>query len=75
MEAQLSEMVERVSKAIWDGLTKHGAGDLASIDEVARLAIAAMREPTQEMYAAADKVGIDMDPETYWQAMVDEALR
>jgi hypothetical protein len=64
----MSEMVDRVAKAI-DGRWNQGA---MTSKELARVAIAAMREPTEEMLAAA------YDPSDplidTWQAMIDTAI-
>jgi len=65
-------MVEVVALAISGG--DDPANILAIHRERARLAIAAMREPTPQMIDAGDDVErIAVRP--IWQAMIDEALR
>ena len=44
----MTDMIERVAKAINDAMLQHGD---YKPDELARVAIAAMREPTKEMEA------------------------
>lgn len=87
----MSEMIERVAKAIWE---KHRAMLLGEEWEeldrftteryrgYASAAIAAMREPTEAMEIAGHGTAIDVDGTTHmvsakacWQAMVDEALK
>ena len=88
-----NEMVERVARAIvsnnhennpfvaqWDEQPWHGKVLAMS---AARAAIAAMREPTAEMYNVPQweciEVGDDVvspdEAVEIWQAMIDEALR
>jgi hypothetical protein len=69
----MSTMIERVAKAI-EGRWHHGA---INSQELARVAIAAMREPTDEMVATVLK----LDPEVYeldvrntWDRMIDAAI-
>lgn len=45
----MSEMVERVKRAIWEELSTDEGGIVVGIEEAARAAIAAMREPTRAM--------------------------
>jgi hypothetical protein len=72
----MSEMVERVAKAIADA-----DGDYTAMDHHrgrARAAIAAMREPTREMIDAAykrDYYDNGLSPEVAWQTMIDETLK
>lgn len=53
----------------------------AMLEHLARAAIGALREPTQQMLSAADDLREDKNyswlPEifNFWQAMIDEALR
>jgi hypothetical protein len=77
----MSEMVERVAKAILAKVPPgYGMTDVEA-REYACAAIAAMREPTEKMIMAAQDAPMDSaiewrggDPEIYWQAMIDEAL-
>lgn len=81
----MSEMEERIARAIWDAQYPEGTswGDWAehtrrnpeSFDgrdtsrQLARAAIEAMREPTEDMLLAGNV------PEHVWHAMIDEALK
>jgi len=70
----MTDMIERVAKAINDAMIKHGD---YKPDELARAAIAAMREPTEEMYqgvCALNKRWQDSNSAEIWQAMIDAAL-
>jgi len=91
----MSEMVERMAKALrsgrgceneypcpfcnWgpDELTKEM--DETGCEWLARVAIAAMREPTANMrWHGQNAIGDDIrfvSPQDIWQAMIDEALR
>jgi hypothetical protein len=85
----MSEMIEKVAKAMWDARRGHannsgvflefwGDGSIPKkngiLDE-ARAAIAAMREPTEMMLWAGNEQ-LDCAGELRcWQAMIDEALR
>ena len=72
----MSEMVERVAKAIAAEFSHLGTG----WDEIARAAIAAMREPTEAMKSVE---GVHWGYSCHvcgglkegWQAMIDEALK
>ena len=85
----MTDMIERVAKAINDAMLQRGD---YKPDELARAAIAAMREPTSAMYMAggivspsahlADKdykpygtrtIG-DMAAKSAWEKMIDAAL-
>ncbi len=76
----MSEMIERVARVL---LGRHPT-DKTEASELARAAIAAMREPTPQMIYAGTRVFLsrpenshgDTDPagET-WRAMNDEALK
>jgi hypothetical protein len=86
----MSEMVERVARAIcadraepWLGLSED---DRRSYCETARAAIDAMRQPTREMVAAAerrDDPGSSVFEEPFvaiphdeaWEIMIDAALK
>ena len=78
----MSEMVERVARAI------SGGDDPANVLEIhrhrAKLAIEAMREPTEAMVDAGRNEPVShswgsggefiTDPDEVWQAMIDAAL-
>lgn len=71
----MSEMIERVAKAIWGDLGdwENTDGDMKeSVRREARRAIAAMREPTEAMMLSPCVWGED-DKEAY-QAIIDAAL-
>jgi len=69
----MSEITDRVAKAIMDKLP---IGFMAEYQqEIARAAIAAMREPTAEMVSAGELSPFDCSSEVTWKAMVDEALK
>lgn len=78
----MNEMVERVAAAIdcpatascTPGQRLHSEKCPKCLD-MARNAIAAMREPTEAMVKAADGKGIDEDPTVYWTVMIDAALK
>jgi len=78
----MSEMVERVARVMWNA---HVGPTIAWDDnfwrdsdiewlERARIAIAALREPTEAMVAAANQLNHPRDVEV-WRAMIDEALK
>jgi hypothetical protein len=67
----MSEMVERVAKAIRAQANGFAVGWEREID-AARAAIAAMREPTSEMEDAADDVS--GTSQLAYRAMIDAAL-
>ena len=70
----MTDMIDRVAKAINDTMLQHGD---YKPDELARAAIEAMREPTDEMYqgvCALDKMWRDSNSAEIWQAMIDAAL-
>lgn len=83
----MSEMVQRVSRAIWASKPRHhslrdydqNATDLEKweVDRAARAAIEAMREPTQLMIFEGNGHGTCEDGDCFevWQAMIDEALK
>lgn len=84
----MSEMVERVAKALFQWQHGHDRWDEAEPDvredacEAARAAIEAMREPTEAMCDAADaldrvEAGVLRTevPFDAWIAMIDEALK
>lgn len=70
----MSEMVERVAKAIEDADIENGCDYIG----MARAAIAAMREPTSGMISASAKCNIEPEMMLHkqrWKAMIDEALK
>jgi hypothetical protein len=67
MQTQPSEMVERVAQALTDEFSFDPAGARL----VARVAIGAMREPTEAMISLGD--GVEFRGEI-WREMIDEAL-
>ena len=71
-----SEMVERVATAIRTMQTRPGG--YTDVEDVARVAIAAMREPTEAMEAAGDDKAegwMSAAPAgPVWRAMCDAAL-
>lgn len=72
----MSEMVERVARAIRDGMPLEPTWE--DWQEQAREAIAAMREPTEAMNLAGwlSPMSPPMSPPKWcWQAMIDAALK
>jgi len=75
-----NEMIERVAKAIINRLKKAAYPTLeiddciASYDIIAKAAIQAMREPTEEMIDAG-AYDLDMTVKTQYQNMIDAALK
>jgi hypothetical protein len=68
----MTEMVERVAKAIHD----LGYGLTENLElTIANAAIAAMREPTAAMIKAAGNGELDSWIKEDWQDMIDEALK
>jgi hypothetical protein len=69
----MSEMVHRVARAI---ASHSGISDRRALDYIpeARLAIAAMREPTEAMCEACFAVSPAGWPRVIWPAMIDAAL-
>jgi hypothetical protein len=78
-------MIERVAKAIYDAEESSNAASFQDMcNELARAAIAAMREPTEPMklagdYESVDKHGARNLGKTHitaiWMTMVDVALK
>jgi len=70
----MTDMIERVAQAL-----RNAESYDASFTEMARDAIAAMREPTSRQldagYAAISERQCDDDLAFGWRAMIDEALR
>jgi hypothetical protein len=67
-EAATSEMVRRLGFVIRQGRT-----DNLTSEQIARVVIEAMREPTEAMIDAGGHD--DYDPRWVWQIMIDEALQ
>lgn len=72
-----SEMVRRVRAAIEDFLSDDLT--VTTPDDVACMAVEAMREPTQQMIecggdASNTRIGTWEDAENIWRAMIDAAL-
>jgi hypothetical protein len=65
----MTNMIERVADAIMD---QHDTYHSTFLDS-ARAAIAAMREPTENMVASAEAVAA-VYPTEHWKAMIDAAL-
>lgn len=63
-------MIERVAEAIWNEM---GTGK-SNRRDFARVAIKAMREPTDAMIEAGWNFP-GSQPDDHWQAMIDEALK
>ena len=76
----MSEMIERVARAIWEEEFQEPV-DYHTQEitrDQARAAIEAMRVPTKEMKEAGINTGVGLGPITsaaIWQAMIDEALK
>ena len=66
----VTEMVDRVAKAIW--IASVGLQTKDKQREIAIAAIEGMREPTEEMLDAV--AGSDLSPETAWKIMIAKAL-
>ncbi len=83
----MSEKVEHVARAMWDHdryLSGRAAWDSISIEyreaglHIARLAIEAMREPTETMLEAGGVNAHPLDRQDaneVWRDMIDEALK
>jgi hypothetical protein len=73
-----SEMVERVTRAMSaaDPMGPEYPVQLQFYIPMARAAIAAMREPTEDMKAVgASQMRTYNESDDVWQAMIDEALK
>ncbi len=83
----MTDMVEKVAKAIWDSRTRgadfrrynydweHVAAEIRKNNmEYARAAIRALMEPTEEMYGAALNAYPPDHTREVWQAMLKAAL-
>lgn len=86
MEGRVSEMIERVARAIWkhevDGRQHDEPFKLSWYKDAARVSMRAMREPTLAMTTAgkhAVKGAADLterqQAETAYVCMIDEALK
>lgn len=80
----MSEMIERVAKAILDKMDLTDGLNITSATTYAKAAIEAMREPTEEMINAETEQGkvhwdyscqICGGAKFAWQAMIDAALK
>ncbi len=65
-----NEMIEKVAKAIRDSFNSNDV----DCYPIAKAAIAAMREPTEEMIDAG-AYDLNMKLQQQWQAMIDAALK
>jgi hypothetical protein len=71
-EKEMTDMIEKVAKAINDAMLQHGD---YKPDELARAAIAAMREPTEDMIMASPYYQMPlMIYGLEYRAMIDAAL-
>ena len=85
----MSEMIERVARAIYEGRNGRGCKSWSLLPKShrepyqkdARVALEAVREPSDAMLAAPIKGGFPMEPASYsgnrshlWRAMIDIAL-
>lgn len=73
----MSEMVERIAKAIEVAFEREGrVFDAGQAETLAHAAIEAMREPTEAMMTAGCFEGIGRGTAQFvWRDMVDEALK
>lgn len=70
----MSEMVERVAKAIKSALSRGTPGrDPERMQDVARAAIEAMREPTQGIVDCRDAFMSAETAKAMWRTMIDVA--
>ena len=81
----MSEMLERVTEAIWDASHDSFGGVEVIVPRIAaarlaRVAIAAMREPTEAMVDASREEGVHYNDDARgyvaneWRAMIDAAI-
>jgi hypothetical protein len=70
----MTEMIERVARAIADAFMEDYSEAPNLYDEMAEAAIAAMREPTEAMIEAGRWPAEDDGPAACWQAMIGAAL-
>jgi hypothetical protein len=79
---EMNEMIERVAKALWldywdgDACAWEDAEESAreTSRSLARAAIEAMREPTEDMIEAGRSENFGNYPNQAWHAMIDQAL-
>ena len=76
----MSLMVERVACALYEnqtgGVWRSNGCITRPYLEMARVAMAAMRNPTIPMLNhVRGGMTPDQDPKVYWQAMIDEAMK
>jgi len=69
----MSEMIERVAKAIYEAMDLSDGLDGTAAKTYARAAIEAMREPTEAMLNASYLTSWDADE--VWKDMIDAALQ
>jgi len=70
----MTDMIERVTQALREVLWNYGVQLTKEMDELlARAAIEAMREPTEEMSHAGWRTDSGIGT-VVWQAMIDAAL-
>jgi hypothetical protein len=72
----MSEMVERVARAIEDECAGCDPRNFSAFTNAARAAIAALREPTEAMVMAGKDAPFCPDiPTDVWYAMIDATLK
>jgi hypothetical protein len=71
------DMIERVARAIFIAAKENSSASWEGHIPEARAAIAAMREPTEEMMLAGERADEPLDSPAYttWRAMIDAALK
>ena len=70
----MSEMIERVAKALRLRADQEPPPHQEALRNIARIAIEAMRDPTEEQLRAAwDKVDYNIDD--FWRVMIDASLK
>ena len=70
----MSTMVERVAQALQQEMGAAPLDETAASFALARAAIAAMREPTEEMLNAGHEARAKATVNGIWHAMIDAAL-
>ena len=70
----MSTMVERVAQSLQQEMGTAAFDEPASSFALARAAIAAMREPTEEMLNAGHEARAKATVNGIWHAMIDAAL-
>lgn len=76
----MSEMIEKVAKAIWnvhvnDTFDQSARDDDPMYKDMAEAAIKAMREPTNSMIKSGDELSHDGSSEDIWKDMIAVALK